>query len=222
MINPTVISIKNLSKVYKLYDKKSDRIKEALSARRRKYHCDFYALRNINLEVKKGEILGIVGRNGAGKTTLLEVIAGILTPTGGQAQIDGNVSALLALGIGFNPERTGVENIYVNGTLKGFSKEEMDNKIEKILDFADIGNFACQPVKTYSSGMQARLGFAVAVHMDPEILIVDEVLAVGDELFRRKCYAKMEEIFKSGCTVLFVSHTVNTINEICTRAILLD
>ena len=222
MKNNLAIQVTNLSKVYKLYEKKTDRLKEALSPFRRKYHHDFYALKNINLEVKKREILGIVGKNGAGKSTLLEMISGISTPTSGFVKVSGNVSVLLALGVGFNPEMTGIENIYFSGTLKGFSKEEMDKRLYKILDFADIGLFANQTVNTYSSGMKARLGFAVAVQMDPEILIVDEILAVGDELFRRKCYAKMEELFKGGCTVLYVSHSVNSINQICTRVIFLD
>jgi lipopolysaccharide transport system ATP-binding protein len=216
------ISIKNLSKVYKLYDQHIDRLKEALHPLKKKYYHQFYALKNVNLQIKKGEILGIVGRNGAGKSTLLKIITGILSPSIGDISVVGNISALLELGIGFNPELPGIENIYLNGTIKGFTRKEMSAKVEDILSFAEIGDFINQPIKTYSSGMKARLGFALAINMDPDILIIDEVLAVGDELFMRKCYAKMEEFFRSGCTVLLVSHRVNTINEICSRAIFLD
>ncbi|NIM10843.1 MAG: ATP-binding cassette domain-containing protein [Candidatus Aminicenantes bacterium] len=179
-------------------------------------------MNNINLEVRKGEIIGIVGRNGSGKSTLLKIISGVIQPSSGKVEVRGNVSALLDLGAGFNPDFTGIQNIYFSGTMMGFSRQEMKEKMDDIVTFADIGDFIHQPLKTYSSGMKARLGFALAINMDPEILIVDEVLAVGDDLFRRKCYAKMEEFFNSPCTVFFVSHSINTINEICSRAILID
>lgn len=216
------VKLENISKFYKLYNDPKDRLKEALNPFGRKYHRKFYALTDINLEIKKGEILGIVGRNGAGKSTLLKIISGVIQPNEGNIVLNGAISALLELGAGFNPDFTGMQNLYFSGTMMGFSREEMDKRINDITSFADIGDFIHQPLKTYSSGMQARLGFALAINIDPVILIVDEVLSVGDELFSRKCYAKMEEIFKAGCTVLFVSHDANTINEICSRAILLD
>jgi len=190
------ISLKNVSKYYKLYNKPKDRLKEALSRSGKIYHKKFYATKNLDLEIKKGEILGIVGKNGSGKSTLLKLITGVLTPDEGSITVNGKISALLELGSGFNPEFTGMQNIFFYGTILGFSKEEMKEKLDDILAFADIGDFIQQPLKTYSSGMKSRLGFAVAVHIDPEILILDEVLAVGDILFRRKCYAKMEEFFK--------------------------
>ncbi|MCK5057974.1 MAG: ABC transporter ATP-binding protein [Candidatus Aminicenantes bacterium] len=221
-MSDTAIKIKNLSKVYKLYDRNIDRLKEAVNPFKKKYYRPFYALKNINLTVKKGEILGVIGRNGAGKSTLLKIITGVLTPTNGSCIVRGKISPLLGMAAGFNPELTGLENIYMNGTIKGFSKKEMDSRLDEILSFAEIGEYINQPVKTYSSGMNARLGFAVAINIDPEILIIDEVLSVGDELFRRKCYAKMEELFNAGCTVLYVSHNVNSVHEICSRAILLE
>jgi len=215
------ISIKNVSKYYKLYDKPKDRLKEALNRKGKTYHRKFYATKNLNLEIKKGEILGVVGKNGSGKSTLLKLITGVLQPDEGTIEVNGKISALLELGSGFNPEFTGIQNIFFYGTILGFSKEEMQSKLDDILDFADIGDFIHQPLKTYSSGMKSRLGFAVAVHIDPEILILDEVLAVGDVLFRRKCYAKMEEFFKSGKTIIYVSHDANSIKELCSRAIFL-
>jgi lipopolysaccharide transport system ATP-binding protein len=216
------ISLTDISKVYKLYNKHIERLKEAIHPFKKRYHREFYALKNINIKVKKGEIIGIVGRNGSGKSTLLQIISGVRTPSTGKCVVNGNISALLELGGGFNPELTGIENIYLNGTIKGFSRKEMDERLDDILSFAEIGDFVFQPVKTYSNGMRARLGFAAAAYIDPDILILDEVLAVGDELFKRKCFAKMEEFFKAGSTVLYVSHNLNTINEICTRALFLD
>ncbi|UCH97266.1 MAG: ABC transporter ATP-binding protein [Candidatus Aminicenantes bacterium] len=216
------IKLENISKFYKLYNEPKDRLKEALHPLKKKYHRKFFALRNINLEVRKGEILGIVGRNGSGKSTLLKLISGVIQPGSGKVIVKGAVSALLELGAGLNPEFTGIRNIYFSGTMMGFTREEMKEKVDDIVAFADIGDFIHQPMKTYSSGMKARLGFALAINMEPEILVLDEVLAVGDELFKRKCYAKMEELFKSGCTVLFVSHSANSINETCSRAIMLD
>jgi ABC-type polysaccharide/polyol phosphate transport system ATPase subunit len=213
------IEIKNLTKIYKLYESPQDRLKEALSPFRRKYHRDFYALKDINLEVKKGETVGVIGSNGAGKSTLLKVITSIITPTSGQVQVDGRISALLELGAGFNPLISGLENVYFNGTLIGFSKEEMDAKLDDILAFADIGDFIHQPVRTYSSGMFVRLAFAVAVHIEPEILIVDEALAVGDMRFQLKCFRKMEEFKEKGNTFLLVTHNVGMLSNLCSRAI---
>ena len=216
------VKVENLSKIYRLYKKRSHRLREALHPLGKTYHREFYALRDVSLTVGKGEILGIVGRNGAGKSTLLQILAGVLEPSSGTAQVNGNVTALLELGTGFNPELTGLENIYFHGTIKGNTRLEMDEVLDDILSFAEIGDFIHQPLKTYSSGMRARLGFAVAAHMNPQILILDEVLAVGDELFKRKCFAKMEEIFAAGCTVFYVTHSINSINEMCSRAVLLD
>ncbi len=216
------VKFENVSKFYKLYNSPKDRLKEALHPFGKRLHREFYALKNIDLEVKKGEILGIVGRNGAGKSTLLKLISGVIQPSSGTIQVNGNVSALLELGAGFNPEFTGIQNIHFSGIMMGFSRQEMKGKINYIIDFAEIGDYIHQPLKTYSSGMKARLGFALAINMDPEILILDEVMSVGDELFRRKCYAKMEEFFISGCTILYVSHSLNSINEICSRVLFLD
>jgi lipopolysaccharide transport system ATP-binding protein len=220
--NKTAIQVHNLSKVYKLYDKHIDRLKEAINPFKRKYHRPFYALKNIDFSIKKGEILGIVGQNGAGKSTLVKIVTGILTPTDGHCDVKGRVAPLLSLTAGFNPELTGIENVYMTGMLRGYSKEEIDDRMEDILSFAGIGDFVHQPVRTYSSGMVARLGFSAAVHIEPEILILDEVLSVGDELFRRKCFAKMETLFASGCTILFISHSISAVNDLCTRAILID
>jgi len=215
------ISLKNVSKYYKLYNSPKDRLKEALSYKGKILHKKFYATKNLNLEIKKGEILGIVGKNGSGKSTLLKLITGVLTPDEGSIKVNGKISALLELGSGFNPEFTGMQNIFFYGTILGFTKKEMDEKLDDIIAFADIGAFIDQPLKTYSSGMKSRLGFAVAVHIEPEILILDEVLAVGDILFKRKCYAKMEEFFKDGKTIIYVSHDGNSVNQLCSRAIFL-
>lgn len=220
-MNEIAISLKNVSKYYKLYDRPKDRLKEALNRSGKIYHHKFYATKNLNLDIKKGEIIGIVGKNGSGKSTLLKLITGVLTPDEGSIKVNGHISALLELGSGFNPDFTGMQNIFFYGTILGFSKEEMQKRVDDILAFADIGEFIDQPLKTYSSGMKSRLGFAVAVHIDPEILILDEVLAVGDVLFRRKCYAKMEEFFKGGKTIIYVSHDANSVNELCTRAVFL-
>lgn len=221
-MNTAAVKLNNVSKFYKLYDSPKDRLKEALHPGGKKHHREFYALKNINLEIKKGEILGIVGRNGSGKSTLLKLISSVLQPSSGNITVNGSVSALLELGSGLHPEFTGIQNIYFSGTMMGFSRKEMEEKMEPIIAFADIGDYIRQPLKTYSSGMRARLGFALAINMDPEILVLDEVLAVGDELFKRKCFVKIEEFFKSGCTVLYVSHAASSVNELCTRAIFLD
>lgn len=217
-----VITVKNLTKVYKLYDRNFNRLKEFIHPLRKKYHRRFSALKNVSFNVRKGEVLGIIGENGAGKTSLLNIITGVVTPSSGQVTTRGKVSALLGLGTSFNPELTGIENIYFNATIQGYQKEEMDEKLDMILSFADIGDFIYQPIKTYSSGMNARLGFAVAINIDPEILIVDEILAVGDVLFKRKCYSKIRQFMEEGKTILFVSHSVPTINELCTRVLLMD
>ena len=220
--NDIVISTTNLSKIYKLYNNPKDRLKESLHPRRKRYHKEFYALRNINIQVRKGEVLGIVGQNGSGKSTLLKVLSKVLTPSKGDFFVKGKVTSLLELGSGFNPELTGIENVFFYATILGFDEEKIKEKLNEILDFADIGDFVYQPLKTYSSGMRARLAFAVAINVEPSILILDEILAVGDELFRRKCYARMEEFFKGGKTILLVSHSIPTINQLCNRAVMLD
>lgn len=221
MSEPAVL-FQNVSKYYKLYDSPRDRLKEALHPFGRKRHREFYALKNVDLEIPKGEILGIVGRNGSGKSTLLKIIAGVIPINSGRVTIHGKVSALLDLGVGMNPEFDGIQNIHFGGLMLGIPHDEMKRRIDDIVAFADIGDFIRQPLKTYSSGMRARLGFALAVHIDPEILVVDEVLAVGDELFKRKCYARMEAMLRSGCTVIYVTHNIHTVTELCTRAVLLD
>lgn len=216
------IEIKNLSKVYKLYNKPIDRLKETLSITHKSYHSDFYALNNINLFIRKGETVGLIGKNGAGKSTLLKIITGVLSPTSGTVKINGRISSLLELGAGFNPEYTGIENIYLNGTLMGMSKKEIDERMQDILDFADIGEFVYQPVKTYSSGMYVRLAFSVAINVEPDILIVDEALAVGDVRFQLKCLKKLERMKESKITILFVSHAVEQVKSFCTSAVLMN
>lgn len=213
------IEVENLSKVYKLYDKPSDRLKEALSPVKKCYHKDFYALRDLNFKIKPGETVGFVGKNGSGKSTLLKLLTEVLTPTEGSLKINGKVSALLELGAGFNNEYTGMENIYLNGTIMGYSREEMDKRVDDIVKFADIGEYINQPVKTYSSGMFVRLAFAVAINVEPDILIVDEALAVGDVRFQLKCMDKFLEFKEKGITILYVSHDINSIKRFCTRAI---
>jgi len=215
------IKLNGVSKFYKLYDQPKDRLKEALHIFNKKYHKPFYALKNINLEIKKGDILGVVGRNGCGKSTLLKLITGVLQPDDGNISVKGKITALLELGAGFNPEFTGIDNIEFYAKILGISDLEFKEKLPQIVAFAELGDFLYQPVKTYSSGMKSRLGFSVAVHVDPEILILDEVLAVGDALFKRKCYAKMEEFFKAGKTIIYVSHDSNSVNQLCNRAVLI-
>lgn len=217
-----VIDINNLYKLYKLYDQPIDRMKESLSLIRKKYHREHYALNNVSFKIYKGDNIGIVGTNGAGKSTLLKVITGILTPTEGSVHVHGKVSALLELGAGFNPEYSGIENIYLNGTMMGYTREEMDVKVQPIIDFAGIGDFIHQPVKTYSSGMFARLAFAVAINVEPDILIVDETLSVGDTRFQMKCMNRMREMIEGGTTILFVSHDTNTIKRFCNKAVWLN
>lgn len=216
------IKIEHLSKMYKLYDKPIDRLKESLGLTKKKLFYEHYALNDINFIINKGETVGIIGTNGAGKSTILKIITGVLNPTEGTVVVDGRISALLELGAGFNQEYTGIQNIYLNGTMMGFSKEEIDKRVDEIIKFADIGEFINQPVKTYSSGMFVRLAFAVAINIDPEILIVDEALSVGDVFFQAKCYRKFEEFKTQGKTILFVSHDLGSISKYCDRVILLN
>lgn len=217
-----VISVKDVKKMYKLYDKPMDRMKEALGFSRKKRYKEHYALNGVSFDVKKGETVGIIGTNGSGKSTMLKIITGVLNPTGGNVEIEGRISALLELGAGFNSEYTGIENVYLNGTMTGFTKEEIDARLQEILDFADIGDFVYQPVKTYSSGMLVRLAFAVAINIDPEILIVDEALSVGDVFFQAKCFKKFEDFKKEGKTILFVSHDLSSVQKYCDRVVLLN
>ena len=216
------IKVENVTKIYKLYDKPSDRLKESLGLTHKKCYVEHYALDQVNIEVRRGETVGIIGTNGSGKSTILKIITGVLNPTSGNIVINGRISALLELGAGFNMEYTGMENIYLNGTMIGFSKEEIDAKLQDILEFADIGDFINQPVKTYSSGMFVRLAFAVAINIEPEILIVDEALSVGDVFFQAKCYRKFEEFKEQGKTILFVSHDLSSISKYCDRLVLLN
>ncbi len=220
--NKIAIQIEHLDKVYKLYDKPMDRLKEALGLTRKKKYREHYALHDVDITIQQGECLGIIGTNGSGKSTILKIITGVLNPTAGNVTVDGRISALLELGAGFNMEYTGIENIYLNGTMIGFSKEEINEKLDDILSFADIGDFVHQPVKTYSSGMFVRLAFAVAINIEPEILIVDEALSVGDVFFQAKCYHKFEEFKKMGKTILFVSHDLSSISKYCDKVVLLN
>ncbi len=216
------ITVNDVTKIYRMYDKPIDRLKESLHPRHKEYHKKFYALNKISFQVKKGETVGIIGTNGSGKSTILKIITGVLSPTTGSVEVEGNISALLELGAGFNSDYTGIENIYMNGTMMGFSRKEMDEKLQDILDFADIGDFVYQPVKTYSSGMFVRLAFALAINVEPEILIVDEALSVGDVFFQSKCYRRMEEIRESGTTILMVTHDMGSIIKYCDKVVLLN
>lgn len=217
-----VVKVNNLSKVYKLYDKPIDRLKETIHPFKKKYHHDFNALSGVSFEIKRGETVGVIGKNGSGKSTLLKILTGVLTPTAGEAQVNGKIAALLELGAGFNPDFTGIENVYLNGSIMGFSRDEMASKLQDILKFADIGEFANQPVKIYSSGMYVRLAFAVAVMVEPEVLIVDEALAVGDMFFQAKCMSKMRDLISKGVTVLFVSHDISSIKGLCSKCLYLE
>lgn len=216
------IAVENVCKIYKLYDKPMDRLKEALGLTRNVKHREHFALNNVNFQVKQGECVGIIGTNGSGKSTILKIITGVLNPTSGAVAVNGRISALLELGAGFNQEYSGMENIYLNGTMNGFSNAEIDAKLQDILDFADIGDYVHQPVKTYSSGMFVRLAFSVAINIEPEILIVDEALSVGDVFFQAKCYHKFEEFKKMGKTIMIVSHDLSSIAKYCDRVILLN
>ena len=220
-MSETAIKIEHLTKIYKIFDKPTDRVKEALNPFGKRYSRDFYALNDLNLEIKKGETVGIIGKNGAGKSTLLKIITGVLTPTSGTLQVNGKIASLLELGAGFHPEMTGIENIYLNGTVMGYTKEEMDGRLQEIVDFADIGDFINQPVKMYSSGMFARLAFAVNAFVDPDILIVDEALSVGDIGFQSKCYRKFRELRENGVTILLVTHDLGAVLQFCNKAIFL-
>lgn len=215
------IQVSNLKKIYKLYDKPSDRLKETFGLSRGRYK-EHYALNGVNLSIFQGETVGIIGTNGSGKSTILKIITGVLSPTQGEVTANGRISALLELGAGFNQEYNGIENIFLNGTMMGFSEKEIQEKLPEILKFADIGDYVYQPVKTYSSGMFVRLAFAVAINIDPEILIVDEALSVGDVFFQAKCYHKFEEFKKLGKTIVFVSHDLSSISKYCDRVFLLN
>ena len=220
--NKYAIDVAEVTKVYRLYEKPIDRLKESMSISHKNYHRDFYALNQLSFRVRKGETVGIIGTNGSGKSTILKIITGVLTPTTGEVKVDGKISALLELGAGFNMDYTGIENIYMNGTMMGYTKKEMDAKLQDILEFAEIGDFVYQPVKTYSSGMFVRLAFALAINVDPEILIVDEALSVGDVFFQSKCYRRMEEIRQKGTTILMVTHDMGSIIKYCDRVVLLN
>ncbi len=222
MDNDIAIRVTDLEKVYKLYDKPSDRLKEALHIGRGKHHTEHRALKGVNMTIRQGECVGIIGTNGSGKSTILKIITGVLSQTAGEVEVNGRISALLELGAGFNMEYNGIENIYLNGTMIGFSKKEIDQKLDEILAFADIGDYVYQPAKTYSSGMFVRLAFAVAINIDPEILIVDEALSVGDVFFQAKCYHKFEEFKEMGKTIVFVSHDLSSISKYCDRVVLLN
>lgn len=216
------IKVEEVSKVYKLYNKPSERLIDALGLTNKNRFKDHRALDGVSFEVKKGETIGIIGTNGSGKSTILKIITGVLSPTSGNVEIAGRISALLELGAGFNMEYTGIENVYLNGMMMGFSREEMDERLPEILKFADIGDFVNQPCKTYSSGMFVRLAFAVAINIDPEILIVDEALSVGDAFFQAKCYKKFDDFKAQGKTIIFVSHDISSVAKYCDRVILLN
>ena len=217
-----VLSVRNVSKCFEMYEKPVHRLYQTLCAGKKKFYKEFWALRDINFDVHRGECVGIIGRNGAGKSTLLQIVTGTLAPTTGEVKLKGRVAALLELGSGFNPEFTGRENVYLNGTILGLSQQEITARYDEIVAFADIGEFIDQPVKTYSSGMMVRLAFAVQVMVDPDVLIVDEALAVGDSAFQRKCYARMDELKAKGVTILLVSHDTESVKQQCSRVIVLD
>ncbi len=222
MTEEIVLRTSHIVKEYKLYNKKSDRIKEVFNFTKTKFYRSFRALDDISFEVRRGETVGIIGTNGSGKSTLLKILTGVVSQTAGTAEVHGKISSLLELGAGFNPEYTGMQNIYLNGTMMGYSKAEMDGRVEAITRFADIGDFIYQPVKSYSSGMFARLAFAVAINVDPDILIVDEALSVGDVFFQNKCFRKFEELEKKGTTILFVSHDIETVKNMCSRVLWIE
>ncbi len=215
------LSFDHIGKVYQIYDRPGDRLKQSFWRGRKRFYREFWALRDISFCIRKGETVGIIGSNGAGKSTLLQVMCGILRPTVGRTEVQGKIAALLELGAGFNPEFTGRENIYVNASVLGLTRPEIDECLEDIIRFADIGQFIDQPVKNYSSGMYVRLAFAIAVHVSPDILIIDEALAVGDIRFQNKCMARIKEFCKKG-TVVFVSHNMTAINELCSRVIWIE
>ena len=222
MSSDSAISIRNLSKCYHIYDKPEDRLKQSLWRGRKTFFREFWALRDVSFEVGKGQTVGIVGRNGSGKSTLLQLIVGTLTPSTGDVAINGRIAALLELGSGFNPDFTGRENVFMNGAILGLGHEEIERRFDDIAAFADIGEFIEQPAKTYSSGMLMRLAFAVAVNVEPDILVVDEALSVGDEMFQRKCFARIQAIQEAGASILFVSHSAQAVIELCQSAVLID
>ncbi len=217
-----VVEFNRVSKSYAIYDSPGDRLKELATFNRLRYHRDFWALHDLTIEIRRGETFCIIGENGSGKSTMLQIVAGILRPTSGEARVNGRVSALLELGSGFNPEFTGRDNVYLNGAILGLSSREIDRRYKAIEEFAEIGEFIHQPVKTYSSGMVVRLAFAVAIHVDPEILLVDEALAVGDIYFRQRCMRKVHELRSRGITILFVSHATGDVKAIGDRTLWLD
>lgn len=219
--NEVAIQAENLSKKYQIYEKPSDRLKQSLF-KGKKYYREFDALKNVSFKVEKGQTFGIIGQNGSGKSTLLQMLANTLEPTTGTLQVNGRVAALLELGSGFNPEYTGRENVYMNGSILGVTKEQMDQRFKDIEEFADIGEFIDQPVKTYSSGMYVRLAFSVAINVDADILIVDEALAVGDVFFQVKCYKKFEEFKKQGKTILLVTHDLGSVMKYCDNVLVLN
>jgi lipopolysaccharide transport system ATP-binding protein len=222
MSSDVTVEVADLSKCYEIYRRPQDRLKQVLWGARRKLYSEFWALRDVSFQVRRGQTVGIIGRNGAGKSTLLQVLCGILTPTTGHCKVDGRVAALLELGAGFNPEFTGRENVYMKATIMGLKRREIDRRFDEIAAFADIGEFIERPTKTYSTGMYLRLAFAVATSVEPEILVVDEALAVGDAAFRRKCYSRMQSIQQNGGTILLVSHADNTVVQLCDWVMLLD
>lgn len=222
MVTDRVLEFREVSKSYPIYDRPGDRLKELLTFQRRSYHRDYWALEDVSFDVYRGETFCIIGENGAGKSTLLQLVAGILQPSSGDVTVHGRVAALLELGAGFNPEFTGVDNIYLNGSILGFSRAEIDSKYKKIQHFAEIGDFIRQPVKTYSTGMVVRLAFAVAIHADPDVLLVDEALAVGDMYFRQRCMRRVHSLRESGTTILFVSHAMADVKALGDRTLWLE
>lgn len=221
MDQDTIIEVQSVTKTYKLYERNSDRLREVFSPGKKKYHRSFDALKDISFSVKRGQSIGIIGRNGSGKSTLLQILCNIIQPTSGTVTVGGRVSALLELGAGFNPEFTGRENVYMYSAILGLSREDVDQRIDKIAAFAEIGSFLDQPVKMYSSGMYVRLAFATAISVEPEILVVDEALAVGDIFFQQKCISHMKEVM-ANCTIVFVTHDMHTVTNLCERVIVLD
>ena len=217
-----IIEVKNLSKVYNLYENPKDRLKEALNPFKKSYHNELYALKNITFNIKQNEIFGIIGNNGSGKSTLLKIISGVLSSSSGSVSTHGKITPLLELGAGFNPELSGIDNIYLLASIDNYTKEQIAKKIKTILEFAEIGEMIYQPIKTYSTGMKARLAFSLAIHVNPDILIIDEVLSVGDASFQRKCFAKIENFKNAKKTIIFVSHSIAQIIQLCDRVIWLD
>ena len=222
MSSEYALVVENLSKCYQIYNSPLDRLFQLFNYQRKEAYKEHWAVKNVSVGIKRGETVGIVGRNGSGKSTFLQLVCGTLFPTSGEIISQGRIAALLELGAGFNPEFTGRENVYLNGALLGFSKEEIDELYPEIIAFADIGDFVDQPIKVYSSGMVVRLAFAVAISADPQILVIDEALSVGDERFQRKCFSRIQEIKESGATILFVSHSGGAVMQLCDRAMLLD